>query len=172
MKAENEGSGRKLVKSKDGREVWEYDNGLQLDAASGRIVAPPQNTLMSSARASELSRARWRRAHAAARKGMIRGVKGSTSALEAWAGVVEGRAREAATGEGRSATEAARFVGQAAGFFGRLPEGEAGAGAAGAGVTLTMDVEVARRLIDSIVGERGDGGRARIAASPLASKPD
>ena len=98
-------------------------NGSTQDLKTGRIVkAPPpgQNTFDDPERAREAARTRIERARAAAHAGLRNASHVGTTALETWSKIVEAQARLAMDGKrGRDSTNAAKFVGTAAGYTGR-----------------------------------------------------
>ena len=91
-------------------------NGAVFDMNINKIVGMSiDGYMISKENASELSKKRWQAAREAANLGLKR-LNNSASALQAWEDIVYSQAKEALK-EGRDATNAAKFVGNATGML-------------------------------------------------------
>ena len=93
----------------------ELSNGAVFDMNAKQIIALSVNShIISQENASEYSKKRWKAGRDAANLGLNR-LNSSGSSLDAWADIVY-RQAILAMGEGRDATNAAKFVGNATGL--------------------------------------------------------
>ena len=93
----------------------ELSNGAVFEIATRKIVGLTMNShIIDRENASAYSNKRWKDARKAAELGLNRLNSAGTS-LDAWADIIEQQAIQA-LGEGRDATNAAKFVGNATGF--------------------------------------------------------
>lgn len=91
----------------DGREVWRDGEGRYFDVTSGERVFEPANKI--------------RDAQAAARRHLVRAVRGENQVVEtvfdAWGHLVGAQAKIALGGDGTKSTTAAKFVAKATGMM-------------------------------------------------------
>ncbi len=132
------GKGAKAAKRKgvveDGREVMVYENGSIKEVETGHFLKPG-HTFATPGMATKAINARWEQAREAAIEGLIAAYmesgsmmppkSGNSLEMAAWAAIVASRAAIAMDRErGREGTDAARFVGQAAGLLAGKNEGQ------------------------------------------------
>lgn len=136
----------------DGTEAWYYPEHDMIKAKdTGYIIKPPPSLFRDNPeQARAIAKSRWEQAREAAAAGLVEtgaalGLNTPTE-YKMW-GLIAGKQAELALdiSRGRSSTEAARFVGTAAGFF--RDKDQSGADLAGAGAVLALSPEVAARLV-------------------------
>lgn len=126
-------------------------NGAIYDHSAGKITAKlPGSADITSEIARDImpdKRAQAKaRAQMAFRSGMGQAVGGSS--LSAWRAIGQVQTELAQDKErGLSSTRAAEFVGKASGYLQSDDKGQSGGG-----LTLQLDAQVARRLIDRLLG--------------------
>lgn len=99
----------------DNIEYRELSNGAIFDMHTRQIVGLSLNShIITKENASEYSKKRWKMGRDAANLGLNR-LNSTGSSLDAWADIVYSQAI-VAMGEGRDATNAAKFVGNATGL--------------------------------------------------------
>jgi hypothetical protein len=125
-----------------------YKNRAIFDKNTGRIVkAPPPEMSLTSASASVLAESRWRKARESANEGLSR-LSTANSALDTWSNIIENKGRVALDKDNRAGTDAARFVGNAAGLL--LDPRQPAQDKQSPGLTITMDQTTATALLRAI----------------------
>jgi hypothetical protein len=132
----------------------QLSNGAIFDMNANIIVGMDINgTMITQENASEYSKKRWRQGRIAANLGLRR-LNNSDSALDAWSDIVERQAIQA-LGEGRDATNAAKFVGNATGLTpGNVDIRELDAAKETDNVRIELPAVVVRQLLDYIERKR------------------
>ena len=125
----------------ENKETKVLANGAIADVKTGVII---RGAPLSSSQARAIAKKRWEKAQAAAIRG-LRHASGSDSALQAWSDLIGEQYKLAMNIDAaRASTEAARFVGQAAGF---LVDRRQAAGNSGENPLETLGAEVASRIL-------------------------
>lgn len=148
----------------DGVNYKRLASGAVVDCKTAAMVANPgggKTAIKSDNAAAMLARREAIRLQGeTAGRAALRAASGGVSSLAGWRQIVEAQAGLAKdTDKGRASTEAARFVGQAAGLIGGASSQQAASNPAGA--TLALSPDVAKALLEVLgpyLAARGGGG--------------
>jgi hypothetical protein len=138
---------RHLVVVDDPETQWITANGTVYDSNNHRIAhgPPPGGThAITEQNARQYQAARYDKAERSAREALAHAT-GQPNAYAGWSEVIKNQVRISTNPDSPYSTNAAKFVGSAAGLLRDRREGDKTDG-----VTLSIDADVARMLIDRI----------------------